>query len=820
MARSKRLELVITGDAKQAQKALGDLERSAGRSGKKTEKSLFGVKDAFAGLAVAGVGMFALNEFDEAQKVAAQTEAVIKSTGGAANVTADEIGDLAGELSKKAAIDDDLIQSGANVLATFTAIKNEAGEGNDIFNQATEAALDLSVAFGKDLTSANTMLGKALQDPIKGVTALTKVGVSFSQQQKDQIRTLVESNDVLGAQKIILAELETQVGGSAEAQATALGRTKVAMGELAETAGSVLAPAIGAVADVAGVAATAFDSLDGWQQTAVLGAGGAAAGYAKWGDSLSDAAGKAQELWSSLDASATAGNLTRPKAAIEGIKGALTQSVGAAGKFRSGMIGAAAGVTAFVGTLEVLESLVDFEGDITHLEADLTDLGKGVIEPGEALSEFGGGIEDLASKFRKAANDSLGKRLGQSLFEIGEVKQAKSDINALDDALAGMVEGGNLEGARAAFGELSAELIDQGVPAEQIAMLMGDYFDAVDRARRGADGASGAVGPLTDELDDQESSAKSVWEQLDTLAGKYQRVADKAENAEQKVSDFYDEQFGRLTGAIEAEQSLRDLEAALGENGTALDITSEKGAENKQAMIEATTAYAEYAASLRQTEGPQAAVNAMEAYRLKLIDSLTQAGFTEAQVAALIEEMGLTPTDIHTVFGSNSGTEKVVVQGYVDVVKDTPSFWNTVFTADVSNALAQLELLGAALTPLGSSVLSGSAGRAADVYLDGKVQTGPPRALGGPVSPGVIYPINERGLEGFMPSVPGTVIPNRQMQSLAGGGGSVNVTVNVAGSVLTERDLVEAVIDGINRDTRAAGGRSPTQGTVRFADFR
>ena len=199
-----------------------------------------------AGLAVvAGKALFdSIQAAEESIKIGKQTDAVIKSTGGSAKVTAGDIGTLVDRLSKKASVDDELIQSGANVLLTFTRVRNEVGAGNDIFDRATGLALDMSVALGTDLQSANIQLGKALNDPIKGITALQRVGVTFTQQQKDQIATLVASGDTLGAQKIILQELTTEFGGSAEAQATASDKMKVAFGNLQEEIGTRLLPLV------------------------------------------------------------------------------------------------------------------------------------------------------------------------------------------------------------------------------------------------------------------------------------------------------------------------------------------------------------------------------------------------------------------------------------------------------------------------------------------------------------------------------------------------------------------------------------------------
>jgi hypothetical protein len=146
-----------------------------------------------------------------------QTEAVIASTKGAANVGSEWVSTYANQLQGLTGVDDDVIHSAENMLLTFTAVKNGVGAGNDIFNQATQTVLDMSVALGEDGKNAAIQLGKALQDPIAGATALKKVGVALSDGQKEQIKAFVASGDVMSAQKVILRELATEFGGSAKA---------------------------------------------------------------------------------------------------------------------------------------------------------------------------------------------------------------------------------------------------------------------------------------------------------------------------------------------------------------------------------------------------------------------------------------------------------------------------------------------------------------------------------------------------------------------------------------------------------------------------
>lgn len=152
-----------------------------------------------------------IEEAAEAERIQAQIEAAIRSTGGAAGFTADQLSDMADELSSATTFDDDSILKMQSVLLTFTKIKG------DNFRAASEAVLDLSTRMGQDLQSAAVMVGKALQDPIRGVTSLARAGVSFSDQQKEVIKDLVDTGREAEAMQLVIAELNRQFGGSARA---------------------------------------------------------------------------------------------------------------------------------------------------------------------------------------------------------------------------------------------------------------------------------------------------------------------------------------------------------------------------------------------------------------------------------------------------------------------------------------------------------------------------------------------------------------------------------------------------------------------------
>lgn len=160
-----------------------------------------------------------LTSLGRIETINAQTATVIESTGSAAGVSAQHVEQLAGSLEALTATEAESVQEGANMLLTFKNIQNGVGEGNQIFDDATTALVDMSRAMGSDPKTAAIQLGKALNDPIAGISALSRVGIQFTDDQKALIQSLVDSGQTMEAQKIILGELNSQFGGSGAAYA-------------------------------------------------------------------------------------------------------------------------------------------------------------------------------------------------------------------------------------------------------------------------------------------------------------------------------------------------------------------------------------------------------------------------------------------------------------------------------------------------------------------------------------------------------------------------------------------------------------------------
>jgi phage-related minor tail protein len=193
---ARKLEVQIVGDASSLNRAFRDATGHAGRFGNALGRV------AKAGVFAAGAagvgGMFltlraGLSDWKENVKVAAQTAAVLKSTGATAGVTAKHIQDLATTIEHYSGVDDEAVKAGENVLLSFTHIRNAAGKNGDVFDRATKLVTDFAVRTGRDVPQAALLLGKALEDPAHKVSALARAGIVFSDSQKKTIAKLAES---------------------------------------------------------------------------------------------------------------------------------------------------------------------------------------------------------------------------------------------------------------------------------------------------------------------------------------------------------------------------------------------------------------------------------------------------------------------------------------------------------------------------------------------------------------------------------------------------------------------------------------------------
>ena len=215
---------------------------------------LQGTLKTFAGIAIAAFSVDAIVDFGKSALRAAEDaavannrlDAIAKSMGLFGNQTdkvTDRIKAFADTMALKVGVDDEAIKAAQAQLLTFKNLAISADTAGGAFDRATIAVADLAAAGLGSLDTSAIQLGKALQDPIKGIAALSRAGVTFTADQKQFIQSLVDSNQMLEAQNYILDAIETQVGGTAEATVTAAEKMEIAIGEIQESVGQLLAPA-------------------------------------------------------------------------------------------------------------------------------------------------------------------------------------------------------------------------------------------------------------------------------------------------------------------------------------------------------------------------------------------------------------------------------------------------------------------------------------------------------------------------------------------------------------------------------------------------
>jgi hypothetical protein len=236
---------------KKANKSFKDLEGTGAKVAFAFKKALVPALAVVGALAGATKGLIEAGE--KASTANARIRQIATSMnlfGKEADKVTDRLVDLANKTARQTGLDQNAIKETQAKLLTFKNLAATADSVGGAFDRATKAAIDLAAAGFGEATSNAAQLGKALEDPIKGLTALTRSGVTFTAEQKELIKTLVESGRILEAQELILGAIETQVGGTAEATANASDKMKVSFDQLKEKLGEQLLPVFEKVVDI------------------------------------------------------------------------------------------------------------------------------------------------------------------------------------------------------------------------------------------------------------------------------------------------------------------------------------------------------------------------------------------------------------------------------------------------------------------------------------------------------------------------------------------------------------------------------------------
>ena len=773
-------------DIKRAQRELDNLSQVADKMSQSVTARMARTGESFSrlgqtlttnlSLPLMAIGGLSIKAFTEQEDAIAKMEAVIKSTGGVAGVTSSHITDLSSSLQETTTFADEVTTNAAALLLTFKGVRNEMGEGNDVFDRTIRASQDLSALMGKDLNESVMMLGKALQDPETGLTKLTRAGVQFSDQQKDQIKTLAESGDILGAQKIMLAEIESQFGGTAEAMAqTAGGKLKQAfndLGEAGEAIGAEIAPMLAGVAGFVADIIKKFSELPGPIKTAVTLVGGivAALGPAIWGTGIM------------LTNLATIGKTKLGTAVIDGfsaIRTAISNAAASAGGFanllRSRTALAIGGFTAAaVGAGIILNHLANEQA--RNAEERFKTLGVGIDASAQALKNFdetgrlGGVLQDLPTVLQDIQTETEGMfnwfvrpRIGGDGGELGAVSRL---FTSVDD---------NAEKARNTVAKWDQALKD---------VELGDAIRQYEKLRREAADLGYSLPldlfpELKSRIENAGSAASVSADQVVEMALAGDDLTDSMSRAEQALKDWadtvkaqFDPVFAYQDAVGDQAEAVKALADAQRNVNDAVAKFGPDSAEAQEAMRQLNTAEQNLIISTGDLDAKQRGLlDGILAGEVPLADAIdtirrlgAEHGLTAEQIQGQIDKFNfLALTVLNTKFPS------------VDIQ----------VTSNAAEVLDRLVRIRDAMKDLKAQSDKNPFGATVTADAEG-------RAFGGPVTAGMPHMVGERGRELFIPSTDGVIVPHHQSRALMGTGaasdGGTNVTYNVTINGMVGRD--------------------------------
>lgn len=829
------VKISITGDASKLGKALGDGEKQL--SGFSSKADQIGSKMQQVGAAatvgvtlpLVAMGASSVKAFMEAEQSQAQLEASLKSTGATAWTSAGQMDDLASSMQDKLAIDGDLIKSGQSVLLTFTNVRNEVGEGNDIFDQATQLAADLSVKLGTDLQSANILLGKALNDPVKGMTALQRAGVQLSDSQKEQVKQFVAVGDVMSAQKIILQELETQFGGSAEAFAgTAAGKleaAKLQFEDVQEEIGEKLIPVLSKLGGVVSGALDGWDKLGDSGQNVVL----VLAGIAAAAGPVSTVVGTVMRLGDQMGA--LKGKLVETSTAGDTTTRSLTNT----GKAAALLGGAGAAFAVY----QLAQALNTATEDALGLETALNNAKtERTVQGLQDIATSTEGIGDKAKDF--------GSLFGSMFADPAvEVDGLRFEVDNLGDTLDRIKSSGDKELLQFAidnFRDAKVEGVEARLAYDRFLPTLDKYQDYLDSSADAADAVAGSQGEMAGTAGDAATATEMLaaaggetavaFDSVDAaLAASADNLAlwnSNADAAAAGATAFADsiERTSQIDDALSNASKLGTVMRGFGDTVKALpkDIDQTKlalGGYNEEqqksidALISAGDANTEYLSGLlAQGSSSEEVAFRADVLRQEYVKQAQQLGLNDEQTQDYLDTLGLTPEKVKTAIELSKVAEaEFKIRAYQGLINATPPNKLTAFNAAIAQGdyVAAARALDDLARPRNVSVSVGLTPQALQTLSS--VRAGF-RAKGGPVAAGQPYVVGEEGPELIFPEHNGMVMTASETAALmSNAGGSsrpvgftpssvtqVVVNVDARGSLMTNdmsRQIVGLVEEGV-----------------------
>ena len=690
----------------------------------------------------------------------AQVNAALTSMGDGAGRSADQLAKAADAMEMRSLVDADVILTKVTAnLLTFGSVSGQ------VFDRAQQAALDMAQRMGGDVQAAAMLVGKALNAPAKGLAALSRVGIQFTDAQKAQVLAMVEAGNAAGAQGIILGELEKQFGGAAAAAAKTdpYRQMNVAFGQMADVLGEVALNMLPPITTAIKGIADAFLSMSPASQTFAIGAVAAAAALGP----LLSAVGAVVQIGVPLVASLTA--------------------------MGTGGAAAAAGLTPLAPILLPLAAAV---AAVVVAWKNWDQIGPILESVASQARTQTATIDSYLRKLTDGAND-LDRRMGipsqnEFMSSLGKwVAETWTTVNQYDLARwAAGVDASIAASFRSAVD--SAQRLYQGVQTWLRDRLGGTMQWVVDRAKM--------VGDAFYTLYDRVVGHSYIPDMVDEIGahmGRLQqtlvapavastgKAADAFRQLAQTVSPILDRLFPDQARELSFLKDLEAITAYAAKAGWTLAQTTEavQRLRDEYAKGGGLAPGSTGADVVRQNPG-----------------ELDQ---PSVDIPEMIEKMGSALPDFSA--RAKRSTEEVV-RSFADMAQSVgDSIRNLSSGLKSGDFLSSLESV-AGVVDIVRRVTSGGGGGLLGqrpVYTSGgygELSYGGGKASGGRVSPGNWYTVGEHGREAFVPDTAGTIVPNSGLRQ-AGAGRPV--TFDLRGAVMTP-DLLQQMESIANQTTGRA----------------
>ncbi|MGW0599965.1 hypothetical protein ACWD11_22815 [Streptomyces sp. NPDC002776] len=336
------------------------------------------------------------------------------------------------------------------------------------------------------------------------------------------------------------------------------------------------------------------------------------------------------------------GAMRAAAAAAPGPLAATTAAVGALSRTAK-LAMAGTGIGLLLLGLDYLSSKSEEpKADVEKLSTSIIELGQSGKVGGEALRVYGNDLAGLGDSLQKVVDPEGLDQVQQSIVSFfgtdsTPVKQAKEDIDALDQALARLVSNGQADLAAAGLENVISKLEKQGFTSEEVTSQLDAYRDALAGQRLEQELAAQSMGLFGEQ-------AQQVQAQLDEQKA-------SADGLRQSLVALNDVNRSGLSGMIGFEAAIDAATLAAQENAGVLDMQGGKLVLNTERQREAASSLTDLAAktdeaasAARESGESWETVNGIyERGRQQLIANAMQMGLNREEARALADQILKTP---------------------------------------------------------------------------------------------------------------------------------------------------------------------------------